>query len=445
MELCNADAGSLFMRTDEDVLHYAVVRVNSLGIAYGGTSGAETPFEDLPLYDKEGAPILENVATYTAHEGVTVNIADVYNEYEFDFTGTKEFDAQNDYQSVSCLTVPLRTRRVLGVLQLRNAVNPENGQIEPFGAYQQLVAESLASQVAVALQNRRLRQREAALLRYKRELEIGRNIQASFFPDKLPQPPGWEVAARFHSAREVAGDFYDVFVAPHGRLAIAIADVCDKGVVAALFMALLRSLLRAYVQQHYYLANRGADVPAGRQTAELSSGVFPDAQGLTLNQLDSEVLLDAIRLTNAYIGSNHANTHIFATLFFGILDPQSGQMIYANCGHVPPVVCRQDGREQRLMPTGPAVGLLPDAKFAIEQVTLNTGDLLFAYTDGVIEARSPQGEMFGEARLAALRAEYAGQPAETVLAAIETAVRDFMAGAEPSDDITMLAVKHESA
>ena len=444
MALCNADAGSLFMRTDDDMLQYAVVRVNSLGIAYGGTSGEEVPFQDLPLFDAQGAPILENVATYTAHEGVTVNIADIYSEFEFDFSGTKEFDAGNNYRSVSCLTVPLRTRRVLGVLQLRNAIDPESGEIEPFGAYQQLVAESLASQAAVALQNRRLRQREAALLRYKRELEIGRTIQASFFPDRLPQPPGWEVAARFHSAREVAGDFYDVFAAPHGRLAIAIADVCDKGVVAALFMALLRSLLRAYVQQHYYLANRGADVHAGRQEAELFSGVVTGPPEAPLGRLDSEVLLDTIRLTNAYIGSNHANTHIFATLFLGILDPQSGEMIYANCGHLPPVVRREDGREERLMPTGPAVGLMTDARFAIEQTALAAGDLLFAYTDGITEARSPQGEMFGEARLAALRAANADQSAEALLAAIDTAVRDFMAGAEPSDDIAMLAIKRDN-
>ena len=109
MDLCNADGGSLFMRTDDDVLHYVVVRVNSLGMAYGGTSGVEVPFADLPLYDAQGAPVLENVATFTAHEEQPVNIADIYSEIEFDFSGTKEFDARNDYRSISCLTVPLRT------------------------------------------------------------------------------------------------------------------------------------------------------------------------------------------------------------------------------------------------------------------------------------------------------------------------------------------------
>ena len=432
MDLCNADAGSLFMRTDDDVLHYVVVRVNSLGLAYGGTSGAAVPFADLPLYDAQGEPVLENVATFAVHEELPVNIADIYSEIEFDFSGTREFDARNGYRSVSCLTVPLHTRRVLGVLQLRNAQDPQTGEVVPFGVYQQLVAESLASQAAVALQNRRLRIREASLLRYKRELEIGRNIQASFLPDVLPQPPGWEIAARFYPAREVAGDFYDVFSASGGRIILAVADVCDKGVVAAMFMALLRSLLRAFVQQHYY---RNAELGIGNSELKIPQSAFP------VPHLDEAALLDAIRLTNAYIGSNHADTHIFATLFFAILDPESGSLIYANCGHLPPVLRREDGSEQRLMPTGPAVGLLPDARFHVEQAQLDANDLLFMYTDGVTEARDPQGEMFGETRLAALREEHAGEAAEALLVAIETAVRDFIAGGEPTDDLTMLAVK----
>ncbi len=434
MDLCHADGGSLFLRTDDDQLHYVVVRVNSLGLAFGGTSDQVVPFMDLPLYDAQGAPVLDNVATYTAHEELPINIADIYSEADFDFSGTKEFDARNDYRSISCLTVPLRTRRVLGVLQLRNAQDPDTGQIVPFGAYQQLVAESLASQAAVALQNRRLRRRESSLLRYKRELEIGRNIQAGFFPTTLPQPPGWEIAARFYAAREVAGDFYDVFAAPDGRIGLAIADVCDKGVAAALFMALLRSLLRAFVQQYYFQS-------AQAQSEGLPEGALAGARARELARRDETALLDAIHLTNAYIGSNHADTHVFATLFLGILDPVSGRLVYSNCGHLPPVLRRADGREQRLMPTGPAVGLLPDVQFRAEKVHLDVEDLLFAYTDGVTESRSPQNEMFGEARLAALREAHDGDAAETLLAAIETAVRDFIAGGEPSDDLTMLAVK----
>jgi sigma-B regulation protein RsbU (phosphoserine phosphatase) len=432
MDLCNADAGSFFMRTEDEKLHYVVARVASLGLAYGGTSGQEVPFADLPLFDAQGLPVLENVVTFAVHEGLPINIANIYDEMEFDFSGTKEFDLNNNYRSVSCLTVPLLTGSVLGVLQLRNARDPETGNIEPFGAYQQLVAESLASQAAVVLQNRRLRLRESSLLRYKRELEIGRDIQAGFLPKTLPQLPGWEIASRFYPALEVAGDFYDVFHAPDGRIGLAVADVCDKGVVAALFMALLRSLLRAFVQQSYYRS-----VQFGGHEANM--GIMDAAT----EHMDETALLDAVRLTNSYIGSNHADTHVFTTLFFAILDPLSGELLYINCGHLPPVLRGVDGQEERLMPTGPAIGLLPDARFHVRQVTMEPDDLLFMYTDGVTEARDPQGEMFGEARLRALRDQHAGTSAEDLLAAIESAVREFTAGGEPTDDLTILAVKRE--
>ena len=102
------------------------------------------------------------------------------------------------------------------------------------------------------LNNRRLREREADLLRYKRELEIGREIQLSFLPSRLPHPPGWELVSHFQPALEVAGDFYDAFTLPHGHVALVIADVVGKGVTAALFMAIIRSLFRALFQQNYY-------------------------------------------------------------------------------------------------------------------------------------------------------------------------------------------------
>ncbi|MFN2136571.1 MAG: SpoIIE family protein phosphatase [Candidatus Promineifilaceae bacterium] len=435
MELTHADAGSLFMLTEDNKLHYGLVRVNSLGLAYGGTAEEAVPFDDLPLYDEAGEPVLENVVTYAVHQEIPINISDVYNESAFDFSGTKAFDARNNYRSISCLTIPLRTRHVIGVLQLRNARDAQSGETVPFDVYQQLVAESLASQAAVALQTRRLRTREATLLRYKRELEIGRDIQSGFLPRELPEPPGWEIAAYFYPAREVAGDFYDVFAAPDGRLGLVIADVCDKGIVAALFMALLRSLLRAFIQQYLFES-------AKFQVRNAAFAAGSAEETVTTARIDEEALLSAIYLTNAYIIGNHLDLNIFATLFIGILDPATGELVYANCGHLPPRLRRLSGEEQRLMPTGPAVGLLPETTFQIEKTVLEAGDLLFAYTDGVVEAKNPEGEMFGEARLTALLDEHGSETAEALLAAIETAGQDFIAGGEPSDDVTMLAVKN---
>ena len=433
MDLCNADAGSLFMRTDDDTLRYEIVRIRSLDLNYGGTSNNPVPFATLPLYNKEGEPDLSNVASFAAHEGLSINIADINDKSAFDFSGTYHFDQKNNYHSISCLTVPLHNRNVIGVLQLRNAMDPQTGRVIPFGAYQQLVAESLASQAAVAVHNRRLRQRETSLLRYKRELEIGRNIQANFFPATLPQPPGWQIAARFQAAREVAGDFYDAFALPHDKIGFVIADVCDKGVVAALFMALLRSLLRAIIQQHYYLTSQYGQLATGGQQ---ESGTFTPT--------DSTALLDTVRHINSYIGSNHAGTHIFATLFFGLLNPLSGKIIYVNCGHIPPLLRRSDGTETVLMPTGPAVGLLPEAHYSVQEAQLDPGDTLLAYTDGVTEARNPQGNLYGEKRLMSLITGHTYDSAMTLLDAIDTAVNDHTAGAAPSDDITMLAVRRNA-
>jgi sigma-B regulation protein RsbU (phosphoserine phosphatase) len=432
MDLCNADAGSFFMRTEDNKLRYAVMRTKSLGQAYGGTTGQAVPYADLPLYGEDGQPDLINVATYAAHEGSLSNIDDIYDKSTFDFSGTHRFDERNKYRTISCLTVPLRNKDVIGVLQLRNAMDPETGEVVPFGAYHELVAESVASQASVALINRQLRQREGSLLRYKRELQIGREIQAGFFPTALPQPPGWELTARFQPAREVAGDFYDAFAVPYGKIGLVIADVCDKGVVAALFMALLRSLLRAFTKQHYYLR---------AQYGEMAAGEGDGAGSRPFPPIDKHVLLDTVRLTNGYIGNNHANTHIFATLFFAILDPGSGEMLYVNCGHIPPVLQKADGTVKRLMPTGPAIGLLPDAQYAVQKAQLGPGDTLLAYTDGVTEARDPQRKLFGEKRLLPLVAEYARHSAVDLLDAIEAAVREYAGGASPGDDVAMLALK----
>jgi phosphoserine phosphatase RsbU/P len=391
-----------------------------------------------------GQQVLDNVATFTAHEAISVNIADIYGKSGFDFSGTRRFDEKNNYRSISCLTIPLINHEVTGVLQLRNATDPDTGQVVAFGPYQQLVAESLASQAAVALHNRRLRRREATLLDYKRELQIGREIQAGFFPATLPQPPGWELTARFKPAREVAGDFYDAFSAPMGKIGLIIADVCDKGIVAALFMALVRSLLRAFIQQHYLaktenslqMVQDGTDVAAlwGQERPAWPRPFYPS---------DKAALLDAMRLTNAYIGSNHGNTHIFATIFAAIFDPLSGQIIYVNGGHVPPLVVRQEGLIKRLMPGGPAVGLIPGARYKVQEEYLHAGDILLAYTDGISEARDEQRVLFGRERLSALIAEHRHAPLEELANEIETAVQHHTNSDTPSDDMTFLILKRK--
>jgi len=289
-------------------------------------------------------------------------------------------DAQNDPRmssladisrsrgTKSIMIVPLLTRgEAIGTIGMP-ARNPEH----VFTPNEIELAEIIASQIATAIDNARLYARtEHALDIAERDLEIGRQIQSGFFPEKLPEIPGWEIAAHFHAARQVAGDFYDSFQFRNSNLtAFIIADVCDKGVGAALFMVLFRSLLRAFSEREVDCDNV------------------------------QEQLLNIVLSTNNFIAEYHGRSNMFATLFFGILDPDSGVLYYVNGGHEPPVVMDKDGTIIcRLVPTGPAVGMFPDLEFRVEQMRMKAGDLLVGFTDGATDAKDSAGELFSEVRL----------------------------------------------
>ena len=270
----------------------------------------------------------------------------------------------------------------------------------------------LKARVGATLEKKRLADAERLHARsLERELEIGRQIQASFLPEELPQPTGWEIAASFYPARKVGGDFYDAFLLPRrSRLGLAVSDVCDKGVGAALFMAVFRSLIRTAIER---------DDEAG---AEAAASVEA-----------------AVAHNSDYIARTHGKANMFATLFLGLLDLESGALTYVNAGHEPPVVRRESGALSRLPPTGPAVGLLPGLRFRVEMTSLARGDLLLAFTDGVSEARNSAGGLYGEGRLLGLLEEPAS--ATALLSRIEGSLQAHTAGGEPSDDVTMLAVR----
>jgi serine phosphatase RsbU (regulator of sigma subunit) len=161
-------------------------------------------------------------------------------------------------------------------------------------------------------------------------------------------------------AKQVGGDFYDAYVLPTGQIALVLADVCDKGVGAALYMALFRSLLRA--------------------TAEEGGA-------------SDEVLSRSVRIVNDYIAKNHGRSNMFATVFFGLLDPATGALVYINGGHEPPALLAAGGAVRaRLAPTGPALGLMPGMTFRIERESLAPGRLLVTDVTGTqaLPASSPR-------------------------------------------------------
>jgi phosphoserine phosphatase RsbU/P len=271
----------------------------------------------------------------------------------------------------------------------------------------------LRARVASSLAKKRLHdgeQRYAQSL--ARELEIGREIQLGFLPDALPTADGWELRAHFRPARQVAGDFYDAFALPGGRVALVLADVCGKGVGAALFMALFRSLLRALAEPEFAAA------------ATTGDGLCATVQG-----------------TNDYIARTHGRANMFATAFVAVLDPAAGALDYVNAGHEPPAILDAGGAVRaRLQPTGPALGLLPDLVFTVASERLAAGETLFAYTDGVVDARDPNDVAFGEDRLMELLHTEPATAAR-LLERIDAALSAHIAAAEQFDDVAMLATR----
>jgi phosphoserine phosphatase RsbU/P len=441
--VCRADSSVLFLRSEDGRLSFATVRLDSLGLALGGTTGLPIPYPPLclPALPLEpGNNSRYDPAVHAAVYGHTIRVAAIHESGAYDFSDIERFDSRYGYRAISLLIVPLKDHKnkVIGVLQLMNAQAGDSGEVIAFEPYHQLVVESLASQAAVALNNQMLRLRQQALLKMERDLQIGRQIQASFLPVHLPQPRGWEIAGRFQPAHEVAGDFYDAFSLTHGRVGFLLADVCGKGVGAALFMALTRSLVRAFVQQKYYL--RTQRPPAEERDAGIESLLDrPDSHDRLLSN-SREMLLNGMVLINNYIYHNHGEAAMFATLFFGVLDPATGAVTYVNAGHSPPLIAGQSGVKAYLVPTGSALGLHPDSAFTVAQITLQPGDVLLAYTDGITEARDGAGQLFSRRRLLSLLAQPPAT-ANALLDRIEAAIRGHMGQALQVDDRALLAVR----
>ena len=270
----------------------------------------------------------------------------------------------------------------------------------------------LRARVNASLARKRLHDYEQRYARsLEREMDIARDIQASFLPDHLPVVAGWDMAACFLPARRVAGDFYDAFPLDDGqRMGVVVADVCDKGVGAALFMALFRSLTRAFAERTCFLDD--------------------DAE---------EKVRQLVDHLNGYIARTHGRANMFATLFFAILNPASGALIYINGGHEPPIISGQNGVRARLDPTGPAVGMLAELQFRVARQSIEPGETLLIYTDGVTDARDTETAPFTEQRLLALLAPAAESAAATI-ERIQTAVSQHTDAATQFDDITVLAV-----
>ncbi|MEP6509666.1 MAG: SpoIIE family protein phosphatase, partial [Gemmatimonadales bacterium] len=226
----------------------------------------------------------------------------------------------------------------------------------------------LRLRVNAALDRRRIQDGEYL----RREMSVARTIQRDFLPESLPDVGGMELQAALRPARDVSGDFYDCFLLSSGEVILVVGDVCDKGVGAALFMALFRSLIRA-----------SAD-PVGGGAIHMIGGSHTMVMQAIQSASPADLLTRVASFTNDYIARLHGRTNMFATVFLASLEPFSGELVYVNAGHEPALVISPEGGIEELRPTGPALGMLPDSRFTAVTRTLEKGHSLFAFTDGLV-------------------------------------------------------------
>lgn len=250
----------------------------------------------------------------------------------------------------------------------------------------------------------RLQETTAAKERIESELHIARMIQMDMVPKKFPARDEFDIFGILEPAREVGGDFYDFFMPDERQIFLFIGDVSGKGMPAALFMAATRTILRAICH------------------AERSPSVI-------------------LRRVNDGLGEGN-DSNMFVTLFCALVDLKTGECKYSNGGHNPPLVFHAGGEVTRLPLTGdPVIGVIPRTEFGEKSIMLNENDALFLYTDGVTEAMNPAGDMFGEERTIEKLGQLHENTSAQMVTAMRAALRDFVADAEQSDDITMLAFR----
>lgn len=291
-----------------------------------------------------------------------------------------------DY-SIGTMTIDFREARVLNEDELR-------------------LVQLMANQAAIAIETTRLSQEEFERQRLEEELAVGRQIQLSLLPREIPAVPGWEFAAINLVARQIGGDFYDFFrlAGNDERLGFVIADVSDKGVPAALFMALSRTMIRSTAL----------------------SGRSP-AQALTRA---NELIL------------NDSQADLFVSAFYAVLDVHTGRLTYACAGHNRPLCLRAKKRSvETVKGRGTILGAFEGIEIEEREMSLHPGDVLLMFTDGVTEALNDQGRFFGETRLRNILRGQIGQDADAVLQGVLDAVAQFTGETPRTDDLTLLIIR----
>jgi len=299
------------------------------------------------------------------------------------------------------LGVPLSVKgEVFGVMLAAEANVPPS-----FHERRQEIISGIAQQVSLTIQNDRLNREMVERERLEKEISLARQIQRTFLPSKLPKAANWDLEVVWQTAREVGGDFYDIFKIGPEKLGLVIADVSDKGMPAALYMTVARTLIRAFVRE----------IPSPARLLE------------RVNRL---LVVDS-------------QDGLFVTAVYAVLDIKDGTLTYANAGHNLPLIIRGGNHKVEPLPKGGmALGVRSSSKLVDHIVQIHPGDQLVLYTDGVTECFSPDGDIFGEKHLIQALESSPTTSARAIVAHLNEALSAFQQGSLPSDDLTLVVINH---
>ncbi len=346
-------------------------------------------------------PVGVGIAGHVAQTRQGINLADAYVDPRFN----PDFDKQTGYRTRSLLCLPLLTSagKLIGVVQV---LNKKGNSI--FDERDESLLEAFGAHAAVALERAQLIEAYVEKQRMEEALKLAHDIQMSMLPKRFPPFPqrsDFDLYAVIEPAREVGGDFYDFLLLDDDSLGLAIGDVSGKGIPAALFMSMTKTLLRVIASKQHR----------------------PEA---VLAELNTELCREN-------------DTGMFVTLFYGILHLRTGALEYSNGGHNPPYVLARNGAVELLAKAkGMALGVLTGAKYQAKTIRLRAGDGLFLYTDGVTEAMDRAHNLFSDHRLYECLTRMNGVAPVEIIHSVLEEVQQFSSGAEQSDDITALAVHY---
>jgi len=351
-------------------------------------TGFDAPAADDPML-RSGKGIIGHVI----HTGEVVNAPDVRLDPRY---------VAGRAATRSELAVPIVSEAgVIGCL------NVESDRPGAFSAADAELLEFFASAAAVSIEKALLHRQVLEKQRIEDQLKVAREVQSGLLPGAPPDLPGYDIAAVALPTGAIGGDYYDYVPLDRERLGLVVADVSGKGIPAALIMATFRAALRTEMRRH-------AEVPAV-----------------------------AAQLNRVVMESRDASR--FVTAVCGVLDQASGRFTYVNCGHNPPLLLRASGGAETLLKGGPALGIFSDGGFEAGSVSLDRGDSLLLFTDGVVEPADGRDVEFGVERLEAAVRAAAGRPAAEALRSVIDATRAFSGRDEYDDDFTLVVVNRQAA